>query len=277
MGKHIKTDFLCDLVQEDEMEKFMSEDVKNAISSFGLLLCEAISLFYRKDANKLFAYDVDEWAMVGCVYRYMWCLMQSSRAMKSFDIDVEYNRMAHPQQQGDDASKSKGKRLDKIKAITRNAVEKWQESEETMSERYVCAILRRMEEKTYDNSSLNLRPDIIVHRRGQNRTSSDNKLWVEFKKNGAKKEDAFFDQAKVMFNTSYMEKDFHYQLGAIVMLRKEFAHVGFFTKGKILHGVVVDSGRCRAMSDTEVEQRLWCEPKLDSKIWKPNSAGTQAS
>ena len=79
MGKHIKTDFLYDLVQEDEM-KFMSEDVKKTIGSFGLLLCEAISLCYRKDAEKLFAFDVGEWAMVGCVYRYMWGLMQMSSA-----------------------------------------------------------------------------------------------------------------------------------------------------------------------------------------------------
>lgn len=277
MGKHIKTDFLYDLVQEDEM-KFMSEDVKKTIGSFGLLLCEAISLFYRKDAEKLFAFDVGEWAMVGCVYRYMWCLMQASRVMKSFDIDVEYNRMAFSGSKEHNASEpnEEEKRTNMIKGITQLAAEMFRDMLNRDNNAY-HKIIGKMNAKATD--FLRLRPDIIVHRRGEI-GRANNGLWVEFKKEGCeircrerckapghegcKMDETLFDQAKVMFNTSQTEEGFNYQIGAMVMLRKNKAHIGFFSNGTRLCGVVVTADGCEPMSKEDAGKNLWCRPMLDN-------------
>ena len=67
------------------------------------LLCDALKLFYENDAKALFnepqknADDaaegkriVNERAMVGCMYRYMWCLIQQEgNCIPVSDIDIE--------------------------------------------------------------------------------------------------------------------------------------------------------------------------------------------
>ena len=70
------------------------------------LLCNALQQFYKNDAKALFnkirgntvvetkKEMIDERAMVGCVYRYMWHLMQQARDyFPVSDIDIEYDRM----------------------------------------------------------------------------------------------------------------------------------------------------------------------------------------
>ena len=60
------------------------------------ILLDALREFYRKDAEKLFddKKAIDERAMVGCVYRYMWCKLQQLGEL-DVDIDIEYNRSSN--------------------------------------------------------------------------------------------------------------------------------------------------------------------------------------
>ena len=65
----------------------MVSDIQDNLLS---LLCKAIVFFYRRDAKSLWgAKVVDERAMVGCIYRYVWEKRKIVQACNTHDIDID--------------------------------------------------------------------------------------------------------------------------------------------------------------------------------------------
>ena len=113
------------------------------------VLIDGIKEFYRRDADMLFnGKPIDERAMVGCIYRYMWC--EIARKGINCDIDIEYDRMRG--RNGEFARKS----IDLAKDCG------------TDSCRRHCLLLiaEKVEKrKTKKNELYSIRPDIILHKR----------------------------------------------------------------------------------------------------------------
>lgn len=187
------------------------------------VLIDGIKEFYRRDADMLFnGKPIDERAMVGCIYRYMWC--EIARKGINCDIDIEYDRMRG--RNGEFARKS----IDLAKDCG------------TDSCRRHCLLLiaEKVEKrKTKKNELYSIRPDIILHKR--NSIGKDNYLVVEFKKDPKNdpvcQADVDFDQAKIRWNTC--EKSLlKYENGVFVRLSKagalieqcengDFTEIGF--------------------------------------------------
>lgn len=188
------------------------------------LLCEALQLFYKNDAKALFKdHAADERAMVGCIYRYAWCLMHDRRfSGLGPDIDVEYDRM----------NSSEG---DAVKKTIEFGICK--ERKPDCPKQRICVdfinehcIKERCSKNNNQPEKYDFRPDIIIHRRHFN-GSKDNGIDVEVKKDGAEKNRKDFDKAKVMFCTC-QKADFKYKVGAVVILHKDKCDVTIYQNGK---------------------------------------------
>ena len=227
----------------------MQDDQEELVS----LLCEAIQRFYQKDAESLWkAKVINERAMVGCVYRYMWEAACHLAHNVIKDIDIEYDRMS------DDAF------LETQKAILAISVNQCRNQKEC-SEKSECTerLAKRIELKTDDKARLLLRPDLIFHNRDKPGIQN-NALVVEFKKEkdkGVDLDDVYIDQAKLMFLTCPKSKRLQYALGALVMLRKEYADVGFYCGGKVISGNRVNESGFRKMGEEEYDGKLWLNQK----------------
>lgn len=211
------------------------------------LLFHALQLFYRNDASALFGKSkirkeergkekiVNERAMVGCVYRYMWCLMQQKtyNGIES-DIDIEYDRMIK-----DDLGYYE-------KEVPYKCSKKDCEKKDKCIHEIIAGIQRRRKKdvsniEMCDIIKTAVRPDVIVHNRNQS-GQSNNGLVVEFKKEyaGLSDGDIAFDKAKVYYFTCDEESThFHYKIGAMVMLRPKYADVLLISKRNIICGYKV--------------------------------------
>ena len=169
-----------------------------------LLLIGALVLFTRCDAEALFNNknkDVDERAMVGCVYRYMFCacLMNLLKATQP-DIDIEYDRM-----------RVAGKGL-VSKCFTPCLDPK------EMCKSYqnkVCNDFIKNHGKLCDKCEQyekRIRPDLIIHKRNSE-PGSDNGMIVEFKRDDA----GGCDDVKITYSTC-LSGTLKYKIGAKVTL-----------------------------------------------------------
>ncbi len=215
-------------------------------------LIAAIWRFYKKDARSLFGTKVvDERAMVGCIYRYVWN-EHKARAWSVQDIDIEYDRME------DDEL------LDKQKSIRGIVLEKCIRMEKC-DQLLHCAIklATGMKSITSDGLRRMFRPDLVIHNRG-NIGIANNGLIVEFKKEkekGVNPEDAKLDHAKLLFTTCHQAGCMQYKLGALVMLREKYADVGVYRGGKVIVGYEVDESGFRKMTEEEYGGKPWLNQK----------------
>ena len=227
------------------------------------LLCDALQLFYKNDAKLLFNEPqenadytaekkegkriVNERAMVGCVYRYMWCLMQQAGScVPVSDIDIEHDRMVK-----DDLEyyeKEISCECAQLQAVGR-------------CERYgecIKVIVDKIHADNNGDDSMSVairkavRPDIIVHNRNEGGVKN-NGLVVEFKKDckGISNSDIAFDVAKLYYFTCPQSKWLQYKLGAMVLLRPTCANVGIICDKKILSWYKVCAHDVREITDDE--------------------------
>ena len=168
-----------------------------------LLLIGDLVLFARNDAESLFdsKKDVDEKAMAGCVYRYMFCacLMKLFESTQP-DINIEYDRM-----------RVEGERLipkhfvicEKPKGICN---EHQYESCRQFIENHgkFCEKCKQYEKR--------IRPDLIIHKRNSD-PGSDNGMIVEFKRNNVDG----CDDVKIAYSTCSLGV-LKYKIGAKVTL-----------------------------------------------------------
>ena len=197
------------------------------------LLVKALQEFYVKDAKDLFKDKmVDERAMVGCIYRYMWCSLQRMKWDGiEHDIDIEYDRMNN--KDGDAIRKT-------ILCINKH-------KDDCKHEYEFCGkIIEDYNKKECnDCKDRQFRPDIIVHRR-MSELGEGNGLVVEFKKDRGEKsnkKDDLFDMAKVMYCTCD-KGDFRYKVGACVKLFERLCKVLVFINGENVFSFSVNcSGR----------------------------------
>lgn len=181
------------------------------MNKFVQVLTDGIKEFYQRDADMLFrGKPIDERAMVGCIYRYMWC--QIEREGIDCDIDIEYDRM-----RGRNGGFSR-KSIDLAKECG------------TDSCRQHCLLLiakkvgKRKTKK--ENELYTIRPDIVLHKR--NSIGKDNYLVVEFKKDSkndpVSQADVNFDQAKIRWNTCERSL-LKYENGVFVRLSEAGAQI----------------------------------------------------
>lgn len=211
------------------------------------LLMQALQEFYCKDAKDLFKDGmVDERAMVGCIYRYMWRSLQSMKWDGiEHDIDIEYDRITE-----DDL----GDHRKRIVNCNDSCCDKFNDCmkrlETEMSSPKCVTNLANSEERLY-------RPDILIH----NRNScgiANNGLVIEFKKEGCGNRRALVDMAKIYYLTCCKSKSEQYRYGAMVMLRSKIAHVGIFeNKSRSVLGYEVSSIGYRQMSTEENHSMPW--------------------
>ena len=193
------------------------------------LLCEALRMFYKNDAEALFKNQAaDERAMVGCIYRYAWCLMHAPRYENLLpDIDIEYDRMSSPHaKKAFDLSKDHNKIDCNQYDVCGKVIYEYKQCYDGNHE--LCKTCVEHSRKWRD-----FRPDLIIHKRG---SSIENGLVAEFKKKGDNREGANskgidFDKAKVMFCTC-QNAEFKYKVGAVVILHKDRCDMTIYQNGK---------------------------------------------
>ena len=233
------------------------------------LLCRAIQLFYKNDAKVLFDQPhetnkseatgdgkiVNERAMVGCVYRYMWCLMQQRISeIPESDIDVEYDRMVRGGSEyyekeisGSCGERSCGLYSNCIQVIVSELNRRRKQGNSNADSGDTTDVIKTA-----------VRPDIIVHNRNQI-GQPNNGLVVEFKKEHKKfcAKDIKFDMAKLNYFTCQDEHtQFHYKVGAMVVLRSEYADVGVISGKSVLCGYRVCAGGKEKVCDREIKSAL---------------------
>ena len=238
------------------------------------LLCKALQLFYVNDAKALFnepqenAGDgeerkgwkriVNERAMAGCVYRYMWCLMQQAGdSVPVSDIDIEYDRMVkddlhyYEKELFCDCEKSQAHGQCGIHAQCYQVIANTIKNNENHDE------VNDIDAETADGIRKAVRPDIIVHNRNK-RGRENNGLVVEFKKDykGLKYDAIAFDIAKLYYFTCPQSKSRQYMLGAMVILRSQYSDVGFIVDQKILGGCKVCANDIEEIATMEIEAFL---------------------
>lgn len=228
------------------------------------LLCDALQLFYKNDAQALFNVIhsgeveedrrtadrserkkdiIDERAMVGCVYRYMWCLMnQAKDAELESDIDIEYDRMVkddlgyYEKVISCECGKQHGEgRCQKYFECNYEIVEKLHEVRPNDADENVSNVIRKA-----------VRPDIIVHNRNKGGIEN-NGLVVEFKKHN-NAGNVTFDMAKLYYFTCPKSNQLQYKLGAMVVLHPEFAIVDFICEQQVVLRYQVNAC-CKKKSD----------------------------
>lgn len=194
------------------------------------LLVKALQAFYVKDARDLFKDKmVDERAMVGCVYRYMWHFLQEEewRGIEH-DIDIEYDRMNN---KDGEAIKKKIGFINNHQTVCEHGYE-------------FCGkiILEYDTKECNECKDRQFRPDIIVHRR-MSELGKGNGLVVEFKKDRGEKsnqKNELFDMAKVMYCTCD-KGDLQYKVGACVKLFERLCKVLIFINGENVSSFSVNS------------------------------------
>ena len=173
------------------------------------LLIDAIKLFYINDADSLFGADknVDERAMVGCIYRYMWCKIV--REGINCDIDIEYDRM-------------RGRNGGLVKKSIDLAQECGTENCRKECLKLIAKRAGKRKGKS-DKELYSIRPDIILHMRNSE-PGKDNYLVAEFKKAPVSSADDKFDHAKIRWNTCSRSL-LRYDYGVVVKLFQKYAHL----------------------------------------------------
>ena len=182
------------------------------------LLVFGLRKFYKVDAEVLFGHGenpmhINEQAMVGCVYRYMYEKLNAT--VLSFPhIDIEYNRMLGLYE--DEIEKAIC-RCDKCKVADRQfeCI-----AEEDVYQKWIADLKSKKDYK-------GIRPDIIVHERNK----PNNGLIIEFKKIGC---DVTYDVQKVQYATCY-HSPLHYIVGAVVQLKQTNADVYIYQDGRAIH------------------------------------------
>lgn len=201
------------------------KDAKNGLKNLDAeskalitLLIFGIKKFYKQDSEALFGHGdsprhIDERAMVGCIYRYMYQGL-AKRCVNFSHIDIEYNRMLGLKTDGIEKAivpceKCKREGASSVCIAKDGVFQQW--------------LTDLKSQKDYKG----IRPDIIVHNRNQlNRFS--NGLIVEFKKLDG---DLTFDEQKVRYATCHYSR-LHYIVGAVVRLKQNNAEVEVYQNGK---------------------------------------------
>ncbi|MCR4827488.1 MAG: hypothetical protein K5882_11155 [Bacteroidales bacterium] len=224
------------------------------------LLCEALQMFYKNDAKALFRPDdsaeskvVNEQAMAGCIYRYVWCLRhQSCYAELEPDVDTEYDRMK---------SKDGNTMFDlKVKYVQKK-IYPCPNSESCCCSKEcwetICNYDNDSDKKAAKDNAQNVndategldvsakpfRPDLIIHERNS-APGRGNGMIVEFKKDREEDDkDYLFDVAKVKF-CSCDKQHFGYKIGVVVNLKQTQCVVSIHKGDRELAPFCVDaSGR----------------------------------
>ena len=183
------------------------------LDGFLQVLLYGLVKFYAHDATELFeGYAVDERAMVGCIYRYMYCAMEKGLCVENYpDIDSEYNRMMLEYERWVEKSMRPCEQPD-----CPHAKECYWLVEKERKR------LSKCKDKCED--ACVFRPDIILHRRN----TQQNGLIVEVKKSSERdKRRLLVDHAKVRY-CSCAEGVFHYRIGATVLLSETKATINLY-------------------------------------------------
>ena len=227
------------------------------------LLCRALQLFYKNDAKALFDKPqertksdaggkdgknkiVNERAMVGCVYRYMWCMMQQQIfKIPEFDIDIEYDRMIkddseyYEKEISCDCESENCSRRNKCIQVIVDEIQRRRNSGNSEGECGTAADIIRSA----------VRPDVILHNRNKNGLTN-NGLVVEFKKEHRAIK---FDFAKLYYFTCQGKgTKFHYRVGAMVVLHPKYAEVVSIYNKKELDAYIVNSEMCKTVRVKEI-------------------------
>ena len=201
--------------------KYAKEVLKNLDADSKVLiklLMYGIKKFYEQDSEALFGHGncprhIDERAMVGCIYRYMYQGL-AKRCINFSHIDIEYNRMLGLNTDGIEKAivpceKCKREGASSVCTAKDGVFQQW--------------LTDLKSQKDYKG----IRPDIIVHNRNQLNQFS-NGLIVEFKKLDG---DLTFDEQKVRYATCHYSR-LHYIVGAVVRLKQNNAEVEVYQNGK---------------------------------------------
>ena len=236
------------------------------------LLCRALQQFYKNDAKALFDKPqekiksdaggngevikiVNERTMAGCVYRYMWHMMQQKiSGISESDIDIEYDRMIKDESvyyEKEIACECERLNCYKRRHCIKVIVDEIQRRKKLGNSEGGCVVAK-------DGVRAAVRPDIIVH----NRTKSgrnDNGLVVEFKKERGKlcADDIKFDIAKLHYFTCQDEcTKFHYKVGAMVLLHSTYADVCFIAGKEMSLRYKVDAKGMKHVRGESVQDDL---------------------
>lgn len=188
------------------------------------LLVGALVLFAKNDAKELFnsEKDVDERAMSGCVYRYMYCAVCMGLCIPSYsDLDIEYDRM----------------RVDghgmasKMFSMCTNAKESCKKCQKGK-----CRALIEEQGKLCDKCNQyekRVRPDLIIHKRNS-QFGRGNGMIVEFKRSGV----GGYDDTKLAYSTC-SRGNLKYRLGAKVTLSSNMQTVEFYRDSVVVSEIRV--------------------------------------
>lgn len=213
----IKSDFeslrsIFKLLKEWSLWEIKSEEWGNAILDMQLLI-GALVMFSRNDAVELFnsQKDVNERAMAGCVYRYMYCAHILNFCKATYpNIDIEYDRIKIDQENFGP----------KVLSLCQN-----NSCEEELKKKCTQFIYRKKRCCLCGNCDKRVIPDLIIYKRNSD-LGKGNGMIVEFKRY---KVNDSVDNIKITYATCEFGA-LKYKLGAVVKLSKKFQKIKFYGK-----------------------------------------------
>ena len=204
------------------------KDVDNASLNYVKSLLAGLVAFTANDADKLFdeQKDVDERAMVGCIYRYMYLIMLFKLCdMGLPDIDIEYDRM-----------RGAGAELCK-KGFTSCNVTGCDLTKRKVCEEFILGQSGSLSK--CKGCGRSVRPDLVIHERNSN-PGLGNGLVAEFKREKA--QEMSVDLAKIQYFTCE-NGVLKYLIGAVVTLSKTKQNVVLYRNSEIVCHVSVYEDR----------------------------------
>ena len=192
------------------------------------VLKKSIEEFYEKDKD-LINNNVHEQTITHRIAHYLEDNTMCLCRCQGYSVDVEYNRYDESVKTAYENCSNKSCPIICLGHIEQNDNEK-----AILEECADCKTACEYKNKDIETITKNIRPDILIHRRGRN-GKGDNLLVVEVKKN---KNDTMCDEKKLSYLTcKYSE--YQYQLGGLVVLDKTKITITFFdsdTKKYIVEG-----------------------------------------
>lgn len=204
------------------------KDVDNASLNYVKSLLAGLVAFTANDADDLFddQKDVDERAMVGCIYRYMYLIMSIKLCDAGLpDIDIEYDRMKGPNAK-----------------LCQKAVMSCTDRSCDLEKRKVCEEFVSGQSDSSGKCKCcgrNVRPDMIIHKRNSC-LGQGNGLVAEFKREKAQERSV--DSAKMQYFTC-KNGVLKYLIGAVVTLSKTKQNVVLYRNSEIVCHVSVYEDR----------------------------------
>lgn len=186
------------------------------------VLKKSIEEFYEKDKD-LIDNNVHEQTITHRIAHYLEDNTMCLCKCQGYSVDVEYNRCVKDVKNAFKYYSLCPQKQNSNNIICLRNIEQKDNEKAILEECADCKTECKYKNKDIETLTKNIRPDILIHRRGRN-DKEDNLLVVEVKKN---KNDTKCDERKLTYLTCNYSQ-YKYQLGAFIVINKNQIEITYF-------------------------------------------------